>query len=141
MSKRPFSSTRRRVLLGALSVLISGCLYRGPDSPGKSRANLAWSEEALPKLIGDHEAAARIGREYLAMFAEQPSADSLLIAIEAALREQDAGASLVDSGRVAHVIKKKVAMEYMRGEVVSVAGWILSVTEARLYGLAAIGMP
>jgi hypothetical protein len=132
--------TRRQVLLGALSAFIVGCTDIELDVAIESQSDTANLRNALPSLVGDPAAAARLGQTYLTAHPEVQTADALLNGIERALLQRDAEAlEQMDGHRVITAIKERVASEYAHGDVESVAGWILSVTEARLYGLAAMG--
>jgi hypothetical protein len=140
MSRQPIGLTRRQVLLGALSAFIVGCSDAGRYFAVGSQSDSARLRGAWPKLIADPAAAARLGRIYLAAHPEYQTADSLLSDIEQSLFHYDAEAARQgDSDRVAKAIKGLVSSEYKRDDVVSLSGWIVSATEARLYGLAAMG--
>ncbi|HSG11760.1 MAG TPA: hypothetical protein VLB10_08455 [Gammaproteobacteria bacterium] len=137
MSRQLFDPTRRR-LLGALALLLAGCsdvkhrIATGiqPDATGP------WERFLL--MAGDRLAAANIGRHYLAAHPAQATAGSLVDSIGQALfRQHGETAGRMDSARLAHALRELVVREYTDGRVVTVSGWVLSITEARLYGLAA----
>jgi hypothetical protein len=140
MSEQPVDLTRRQVLLGALSAFIVGCTDVELDVATELQFGTVKLTDTLSNLIANPDATARLGRSYLDAHPEYQTADALLNAIDQALIQHDAeAAQQMDSHRVAEAIKKLVASEYTHGDVESVAGWILSVTEARLYGFAAMG--
>ncbi len=141
MSEQPVDLTRRQVLLGALSTLIVGCSAEWRNIITAPQSASIHLRDALPNLVGDPAAAARLGQTYLAAHPEYRTADDLLNAIERTLLQHDAGAlKQMDSDHVATAIKERIASEYAQNEVESVAGWIVSETEARLYGLTTMGV-
>ena len=86
---------------------------------------------------GDADAAARIGRAYLAANPGEANLDTLLAAIDSAL---GGGIEAADSDPqgVLTALQRAVRAEYLRGESVKVQGWVLSVTETRVYALLAL---
>ena len=115
---------------------------------GSNRYSLATNSGPEPcveppwlwKTIADQQSAARLGRAYLDAHREYRQCHALLTDIERTLIRQDASVSLTaDSAQTASALQRLVRKEYARGEVVSVAGWVLSKTEARLYALVAPG--
>jgi hypothetical protein len=125
-SRRTFLLT---VLVGALAA--AGCGEQG--APGSAAEVPAW----LPGAVGDADAAARFGRAYLAANPGEANLDTLLAAIDSALGgELDAANS--DPQRVLTALQHAVRAEYLRGESVNVQGWVLSVTETRVYAVLAL---
>lgn len=56
------------------------------------------------------------------------------------LRDIDAGVGEVDDPRaLRRALRRRMASEFERGDMVIVDGWMLSATEARLYAVAALG--
>jgi hypothetical protein len=93
----------------------------------------------LWKTIADRQSAARIGRTYLDAHPEIRQCHTLITDIEQTLKRQDTSVSLTaDADQTASALQRLLRKEYAHGEVVSVAGWVLSKTEARLYGLVAM---
>jgi hypothetical protein len=125
-SRRAFLLT---VLVGALAA--TGCgeqdASRSPDGAPQ------W----LPGAVGDVDAAARLGRAYLQANPGENNLDTLLAAIDAAL-VGGSGAGESDTQRVLTALQHTVRAEYLRGESVNVQGWVLSVTEARVYAALAL---
>lgn len=125
-SRRTFLLT---VLLGALAV--AGCDGQGPSRSTETVPQ--W----LPGAVGDRDAAARIGQAYLATHPGEQSLDTLLAAIDAGL-DGAQGAAAGDTQRVLMALQNAVRAEYLRGDSVAVQGWVLSVTEARVYAALAL---
>ena len=115
------------LLAGAVAVsgLGAGC---GSGPPGEP--------EWLAGLVIHRESAARIGRLYLAAHPEEADQRVLLARIEQAVR--DSASLSANAAQAATRLRQTVREEFTRGEALSVSGWILSVTEARLYALIAL---
>ena len=131
--------TRRTFLLSALLSLTAGGFgssrYSLADSGPEPCAEPPW----LRKTIVDRQYAARLGRAYLDSHPEYRHCRTLIRDIERTLKRQDTSVSLTaNADQTASALQRLLRKEYERGEVVSVAGWVLSKTEARLYGLVAM---
>ncbi len=117
------------VVVGALAA--AGC---GEQDASRSAAALpSW----LPGAVGDVDAAARIGRVYLSANPGEQNLDTLLAAIDTAL-SADPGSRESDAQRLLAALQRAVRSEYLRGESVNVQGWVLSITEARVYAVLAL---
>jgi len=93
----------------------------------------------LRRIVAGQAAAARLGRAYLDKHPQQRDCTRLMTSIESALQEQGASFSAgANAEQTAAVLQQLVRDEYARGEVTSVAGWEVSVTEARLYALVSM---
>jgi hypothetical protein len=132
--------TRRTFLLTALLGLTVGGLAASRSPAGTAPdpcVEPRWSH----KTIGDRQSAARIGRAYLDLHPNYRRCHRLIADIEKALKRQDASFSLTaDAEQTGSALQRLVRKEFTRGEVVSVAGWVLSGTEARLYALTAMSV-
>jgi len=122
--------SRRSFLLMALASLTAAC----SDTDRNTGAEPGW----LAHIIGDPEACARLGRAYLDTHPEYYRGDKLVADIQRALAKHDAVAITSDPQRTVTALQLLVREEYISGEVEPVTGWILSITEARLYALAAL---
>lgn len=125
-SRRTFLLT---VLVGALAA--TGCGDKDASPP--TDAVPPW----LPGAVGDVDAAARIGQAYLQANRGERNLDTLLQAIDTAL-VGDPGLRGGETQRVLTALQHTVRAEYLRGESVNVQGWVLSVTEARVYAVLAL---
>lgn len=96
-----------------------------------------WSDWLLD--AHNRQAVARLGNAYLAAHAAQRDAGVLIDAIDRALASTAAAPAVPADSAV--LLQQRVRHEYTRGEVVRVSGWVLSVTEARLYALVALESP
>jgi hypothetical protein len=80
----------------------------------------------------------RLGQAYRQSRPAEQASDVLAEAVDRALTsELDGGTRAADPLQVIAALRRVVRAEYARGEVVEVQGWVLSTTEARLYGLVA----
>lgn len=125
-----FLATRRQALqrLGfALgSAIISVAAHTVPlRSNGAVDVELAV---AVDGLLAHRHSAAVIGAHYLAKFESENSAELLAQAIR---RSMPADAMQIDE----RFLLAHIRSDFERGEVVSLDGWILSRTEARLCAL------
>lgn len=128
--------SRRAFLLAAVAGLMASCSKSDQDAVTGAIEESATAPAWLPPLIGDPEAASRIGRVYLDAHPEYRSSDVLAAEIEQRLIKHDATLTdLHDTRRVTAAMHDLVRAEYIQNDVVSVGGWILSSTEARLYAL------
>ena len=127
--KPEFRTTRRRVLqliatgLGAASVPVSvkgASLASSGSDPVFART--------LDALISDKESAAVIGAAYLDQFELERSSAILQTRIQESM--SDAGLTMGE-----HALLRRVEMDFERGEIVNLHGWLLSRTEARLCAL------
>ena len=91
-------------------------------------------------LISDFAAAGRLGRAYLTAHPAELDLQRLVEDVLGSLRLQ-AAAGAIDSSPEAVMIaraRRVVIDDYLAGRVVNIDGWVLSITEARLYALAAL---
>jgi len=131
--------TRRTFLLSALLSLTAYGFGSNRYSLANSGPEPCVEPPWLWKTIADRQSAARIGRTYLDAHPEIRQCHTLITDIERTLKRQDTSVSLTaDADQTASALQRLLRKEYARGEVVSVAGWVLSKTEARLYGLVAM---
>jgi hypothetical protein len=136
MTCRP---TRRRFLAWLLGSLALGAPFASrlarADADLPLRDTLPW----LDRLIPHPESAARLGRSYLEAHPEHADRPLLLSNIErAAMSGLGSASTPADPAQLVAGLQQAVRRDYAQGEVVSVDGWILSITEAQLYALAAM---
>jgi hypothetical protein len=119
---------RRRVLLLIGGLAASAVI--GPAAIGQFLVRVAPDDaRALRDLVSRRESAAALGRTYLRLHHEEADADRLVSLILA-------------RGNGAHHLGTHVASrikaDFDAGRVVSLEGWLVSPTEARLYALCAL---
>lgn len=125
----PSDDSRRNFLRQALCWValggVAGCRTLPQVEFAEGVMPAAWLDE----VIGNLEAASRIGKLYMAAHTEEQTADRILDEIATTVQGR------LDFDGVSAAIKS----DYVRGETVSVDGWIISRSEARVYALAALG--
>jgi hypothetical protein len=95
-----------------------------------------WSDWLLDEY--NRKAVKRLGGAYRAAHLLERHNAVLADRIDAALAaEAGAGQTVTDEAAMVGLLQRRVRHEYARDEVVWVSGWILSITEARLYALVA----
>lgn len=137
-NERRTSLARRSFLLGlagaAGSVFVAGRYPR--LAAAEPAAHTPWSGWLLD--ASNREAVARLGNAYRAAHVEAKSAEVLIDAIDRALAMAAAGNAVTDTAGLIAGLQQRVRDEYAQDEVVRLNGWIVSVTEARLYALVSL---
>ena len=136
---RPGVLTRRSFLLtlgvGAAAAAVFAATQQWPAQAQSTPRR--WSDWLLD--AHNHEAVEHLGNAYLAAHAAETKAGVLIDAIDRALAATHAAPGTPADD--AALLQQRVRYEYTRGEVARVSGWVLSVTEARLYALVALESP
>jgi len=136
-TETPIRIDRRTTLAGLVGMAFAlggaatvfGCRNPLADSPSALRRRLI--------ALTDSAGANNIGRQYLAAHAHEAAPDVLLAAI-ATTASVDWSAH-VSERQLRARIRSAVEDDFARGQTVTLDGWILSVTEARLCALGAVG--
>lgn len=87
---------------------------------------------------GSYESAASIGRHYLRSMPEERNIDTLLALIDRTLADDGLATCDSDAGSTTRAIARSIRNDFADGRIVSVQGWMLSRTEARIGALAAL---
>jgi hypothetical protein len=132
-----------RILAGRLSrrslLRLSGAAVAAAFAVGRgSEASQGHLLAARLRSLLPHDAAAvALGTAYLVQTPREASADRLVAALAAGPR----GAALARLGqrRLGAHLAKRIRSDFAAGRTVTVRGWIVSVTEARLAALVVIG--
>jgi hypothetical protein len=128
--------TRRGFLRSALLTLMAGTTASSrlalADSGTESCVEPPW----LANIIYDRTSAQRLGQAYLNAHPQYRRCDLLIADIQRALEKLEAAIS--STAPISEALQRLVRAEYAGDQVVSVSGWIVSRTEARLYALAAL---
>lgn len=128
--------TRRTFLLSTLLSLTAVSIGNNRYSLAGSGAESCLEPQWLRKIITHRQAAARLGRAYLDTRPAYRHCRALITDIEQTLKTKGASISAMSHAeQTASVVQGVLSKEYRNDEVVSVAGWVLSETEARLYAL------
>ncbi len=129
----------RRDFFSSLAAMLAGVMLPslGPVAGQALNSQLG---SLLNILISDFAAAGRLGRAYLTAHPAELDLQRLVEDVLGSLRLQ-AAAGAIDSSSEAVMIaraRRVVIDDYLAGRVVNIDGWVLSITEARLYALAAL---
>ncbi len=127
----PFDAGRRRLLVTGVGLAASATL--GPRAIGLILERLAASSDvgqSLRELIVHRESAALLGRAYLTAVPHEADPSKLVSLI--------LGEPAIPTGREAARVAARIRADFDAGRVVTVEGWILSTTEARLCALCAV---
>lgn len=129
---------RRRFLVVIAALLVTPTVACSRPPTG-SLQHLARQE--LEVVVADVEAAARLGRKYLAGLAVVPTAEQLAAEIAQTLGGVADDPAPANDSAIIDRARRAVADDYVHARVVDVDGWVFSITEARLFALAALGFP
>lgn len=123
----------RQALLALAATTVAGCVFTDDRSDTSSRSATEWTS-----LSPDLASATRLGRAYLSLNPAENDFDVLSKAVNTALTKN--GVSVVDlkTERGFNQVSDVIKAEFARDDAVLVDGWVLSRTEARLYGLIAL---
>jgi hypothetical protein len=137
--RRRCGVSRRTFLLGLAAGAAAGSLYLAGHTRGSvaASADYDWSQWLLDAF--NREAVRRFGNAYREAHPQEADAAVLADAIDRALAATEGAETATDDAGLAALMQQRVRDEFVRGEVVRVTGWTLSVTEARLYALVSIG--
>ena len=125
--------SRRRflaVMLGALATA---------RFAGSATVAVAPSHWVRP-LVGDADAVRAFGERFLQSQPHERDLRQLVVSLDKALSAQlqQPLAEATDGERLVEAATRMIRNEYREARVVDIDGWILSLSEARLYGLATL---
>ncbi len=134
------ANVTRRIFLRTLVCLSALGLTR----PARGLAKL--DEASAPNPLASNlamffthkESAAKVGLEYLRSVPEEADANRLVDLICSSQSEGRANLVEADLERLRELLRRQHLQDFEHGRVVKLHGWILSETEVRLCGLAAI---
>ena len=132
--------TRRSFLLAALAGALGAGVLGGCTAPTDSGTALQkWSAWLLGNNA-NHDAVVRLGKIYLQAFPAEGDSSVLLAEIDGLIAANlDSGnLEVAEPREVGAALERAVRAEYAAGKVVTVSGWVLSVTEVRLYAAVAL---
>lgn len=98
----------------------------------------ATDAERLVRALSSPESAAQLGRAYLATAPHERSEARLVDRITGGLPGGYAGLRTVDDKQLKSCLAQRLSADFATADTVTVDGWVISRTEARLYALAAI---
>lgn len=133
-------TTRRAFLQSILTTWATTCCFPWLGTWASEGSQTNDSPAWLEAITGQREATSRIGQAYLETHRAEQDPDHLLSLIDEALVNLPGidTHQLKDPAQIAEALKRVVRTDYINNEVVNLLGWVLSVTEARLYALVAV---
>lgn len=127
---------RRRLLVtfGA----VTGAAWAAAAGPVRAALGSAGPAARLVGVLDHAASAAAVGRAYLRAHPEEAEPDRLVRELSAGIRCQGCDPDRAERTRLRAAIAARIRADFAASRVVQVDGWVLSRTEARLYGLAAL---
>jgi nitroreductase len=92
----------------------------------------------LAHVLRDHAAARAIGAEYVSTRPREASAAALVAAVAAGVAGGRRTLETVSDGELRALLEQRTSGDFAEGRTVTLRGWILSETEARLCALASL---
>jgi hypothetical protein len=129
----------RRHVFASLAAMLAGVMLPSLGLP-EDQVSGSPVDGLLSVLVPDIAAAGRLGRSYLTAHPAELDFRRLADGVLRSLR-LPAAADAINSTPESVLIgraKRVVVDDYVAGRVVDIDGWVLSITEARLYALAAL---
>ena len=134
---------------GVRAALAAGWLGLRPEAAWAQAAADPWRRQArrLCGILCHRASAERIGRAYLQAHPAEARIECLVAGLTAGWGEdlpwlsgavvEAAGARQAGSSELRARLQAQVRADFAVGRTVSVRGWVLALSEARLFGLAA----
>jgi hypothetical protein len=122
------------VLAGVGLVTLPACTALGAADPAAS----THAALRLARLFARAESARRIGRVYLRQVPAEREAAVLVRFLADALTVSASALARLDDDAARRLVVRCVQADFAAGRTASLDGWVLSVTEARLYALTAL---
>ena len=132
--------TRRSFLLTALAGALGAGVLAACSAPRDTDTALQkWSAWLLGNTAS-RAAAVRLGKAYLRVYPADGDKRVLLAEIDKVITANLETGTLesADASQLGAALERAVRADYAADRVVAVEGWVLSVTEARLYAAAAL---
>jgi hypothetical protein len=130
---------KRRRFLGALA--LGGTFWAACAGQARAWLQPAGGRPAAARLLAGlarPDSAAVVGRAYLASYPAEADRDRLATRLDQALRCQDCDPAQARADQLRAALARQIRADFAAARVVRVDGWVLSETEARLCGLAAL---
>ena len=144
MIQFPSIPSRRAVVFGLVAISL-------PVFPAIAGVHLCRGMSSLSRLesrrlactlvdasTGSRHSAARVGRHYLRMVPKEQNINALLALIQQGLPDTGRLTPDRNAEEICGAIAQSIEHDFACGRICQVKGWILSRTEARITGLAAM---
>lgn len=132
----PSARLTRRQILAGMGILVFAAVpgvLRSRESSGAG-LDVTTAVERVAALVDDVPAVAELGGAYLAARPDDPDAEQLFAELlPTRMTDRDVQQSSREQLRT--VLHEAVVADFSAGRTVTVQGWLLSATEARLAGL------
>lgn len=132
----------RRRFFGAVVLIGTLLAVRPRGVLGRVKRNAVSPEEAvaqaLTRIVTDRRSARKVGIEYLRGAPEERDPWRLVARLRAPWPEESLEVALASPGKLKELVASRVRDDFENGRTVSVGGWVLARTEARLYALTAL---
>ncbi len=129
---------------GVRAALAAGWLGLWPDAVWAQAVAEPWQRQArrLSGILCHRASAERVGRAYLRAHPAEARIEVLVAGLTAGWGEDPAwlgqAGSQADSHELRARLQAQVRADFAARRTVSVRGWVLALSEARLFGLAAL---
>jgi hypothetical protein len=132
--------TRRALLKAFLAAWTTSCATRWQVTLADTEPSTNGCPDWLLRITGRRDAVLRLGRAYLEAHSEGKDTERLLASVDQALAglQGENSRPPEDSAQMITALKRVVRDEYIGDQVTLLQGWVVSLTEARLYALAAM---
>lgn len=129
---------RRGFVVTALGLAATTLTARFGSTRQVMDHDTATDAERLVRSFSSPESAAELGRAYLATASRESSPALLVDRIAAGLPNGYKVLRMADDGQLKSLLARRLKEDFMAGNTVTVDGWVISQTEARLCALAAL---
>ena len=129
---------RRRLLWGAAPVLGALALWPGGTGLRWPGGTAPGSAGRLAAVLRQPASAARIGRAYLAAHPAEAELTLLVEGVVGGWDDAEGWLERAGPGELRARLRAQIRADFAARRTVSVQGWVLARTEARLFGLAAL---
>lgn len=121
--------TRRLIMIASGAAFALRALgARGPGTPAEAATRLR-------ALVGDPGSARVVGRAYFAAHPAEATPERVARELVRSLGLEDGSLVAEDDASLRSRMARQIRADFAQGKIVSVGGWVLARTEARLCGL------
>jgi hypothetical protein len=125
---------------GVRAALAAGWFGLWPDAGWAQAVADPWQRQArrLSGILGHRASAARIGRAYLQAHPAEARIEVLVAGLTAGWGEDPSRLGRAGSRELHAHLQAQIRADFGAGRTVGVRGWVLALSEARLFALAAL---
>jgi hypothetical protein len=137
-AKRGLMIMRRRVLRSGVAIGVTGWLGRRAWLRSPARAGQQPRSARFARLLTHVEGARVIGHAYLRLVPGETDPAALVAVVAAGLPDGPRALDSVTDARLRRLLLDGIREDFAHERTVTLNGWLLSLTEARLCALAAL---